>query len=194
MNPNPNMSDVERDLLDALQPDTFKAGSSEPWQPGTLDEVDWCAQKAAEADAEYQAAVAAAQRQQEKIQAWLADAKTRRDDRVGFFEMHAANYLARLRADEAERGVKPEKLTKTLKLPSGGKVQARQQPEKVTVLDEEAALAWAEANAAQLVRVKKSLALAEVKKHIKGTGELPAGIELEPGDIKLSLSLPEVAS
>lgn len=189
---NHAVNEVDRDLLDALQPDSFTGHSDQPWQPGTIDEVDWCAQKAAEADHEYRQAVAAAQRQQEKIQAWLADAKTRRDDRVGFFEMHAANYLARLRADELERGVKPDKLTKTLKLPSGGRVQARQQPEKVTVLDEEAALAWAEANAAQLVRVKKSLALAEVKKHIKDTGELPAGIELEPGGIKLSLSLPEL--
>jgi len=185
MNPNPNMSDMERDLLDVLQPDTYEA--AEAWQPTTIDEVDWCAQKAAEADREYREAVAAANRQREKIDAWLADAKTKRDDRVNFFEMHAVGFLQRHRQAELDRGVKPEKLTKTLKLASGS-VQARQGWDTFNVTDEAAAIKWAEANDSPVLVVKRSVSKTEIARHVKATGEMPDGVEIVPGEVKLSLN------
>lgn len=187
--------DVERDLLDALQPDSFAADQPEAWQPRTIDEVDWCAQKAAEADAEFQQAVAAARRQQEKISAWLDDAKSRRDDRVSFFEMHAINYLQQVRQSELDKGVAESKLTKTIKLPGGAQLKARQLPDKFNVADEAAAIAWSRSNeAGHLVRVKESISKTDLARHVKATGELPNGVELEPGEVKLSLTLIESAS
>ena len=195
MNPTQAVNEVERDLLDALQPDEYTPDQPESWQPNTIDEVDWAAQKAAQADAEYQQAVAAAKRQMDKIQAWLADAKSKRDDRVGFFEMHAVNYLQRVRQDELERGVKPEKLTKSIKLSSGGRVQSRQLQDTFNVEDEAAAIEWARANdAEQLLNIKTSIAKRELAKFVKTEGALPDGVTVEPGEIKMSLSLPEVAS
>lgn len=190
---NQTTVDVAQDLIDALQPDSFTTEQPEQWQPNTIDEVDWCAQKAAQADQEFREAAAAAQRQIDKINAWLAEQKTRRDDRVAFFEGHAVQFLLRKRAEEAQAGVKPERLTKSIKLiGSGARIQSRQQPDKITFEDEEALITWAETNGApHLVRVKKSIAKAELNKHVKETGELPEGVAVEPGEIVFTLKLPE---
>lgn len=176
------------ELLDALQP---PEATSEAWQPRTVDEVAWCAMKAQQAHAEYAEAAAAAERLIAQAQAWLADAQARRDERVAFFEGHAVAYLQRQRAAEAEAGTQPDRLTKTLKLPGGAQVRARQGRDRFEVTDEATVMSWAGDNAPDVVTVTRRVNRNELARHVRATGEIPPGVEVLPGEVQLSLALPQ---
>lgn len=213
MNPNPNMSDVERDLLDALQPDALADTGApevrESWQATSLGEADWCARKAQAARRAAARVQAEADRQIAAIREWAEKVTAEDLADAAYFERQAIDWFDRYRQEQLAAGTKPERLVKTLELPGGGKVQARQQQASLKVTDDKAAIEWAKSVNPDFIRVKEELNKNDVKAHLAGLrvtedgqwvtadGEIvdaPEGVELEPGSIKLSLSLPEVTS
>lgn len=184
----PQQHSFENDLLDALAPEIPEP---EHFIADTIDKADWAARKAASIQAELTEKEAAAKRQIEKIQAWLDNERTKAADTASFFEQHALNYLLQVRQTELDSGTKEDKLTKTIKLPSGAQLRARQLRDKFNIEDEQAAITWAEQNNSPILVIKKTISKTEVARTVKTTGEIPDGITIEPGHIKISLALPE---
>lgn len=193
----------DNDILDALTPDM--PAEREAFTADTLDKADWCAQKAAAIYKTLAEKEAAAKRQIDKIRAWLDNERTKAADDASFFEGHATNYLLQVRQVELDKGIKPDKLTKTIKL-THGSIQARQQPASLNVTDDAAAIQWAKNVNPAFIRVKEELNKNEIKTHLAGLrvtedgqwvtadGEIvdaPQGVELQPGHIKVSLNLPK---
>lgn len=179
----------DNDILDALTPDM--PAEREAFTADTLDKADWAARKAAAIQADLAQKEQAAKLQIQRIQAWLDNERTKAADDANFFEGHAVNYLLQVRQSELDKGTKPDKLTKTIKLPGGAELRARQLPDKFNVDDENAAIKWAEANESPILVIKKTISKTEVARTVKTTGEMPDGITIEPGHIKISLSLPK---
>jgi phage host-nuclease inhibitor protein Gam len=65
-----------------------------------------------------------------------------------------------------------------------GRLGFRQSPARLEVDDEAAALAWLEANASDImIRTKKEVKKADVKKAIEAGGAVPDGVRLVPGEV-----------
>ena len=70
---------------------------------------------------------------------------------------------------------------KTLKLVNGT-LRIRPGRESVSVIDEDAFLAWASTHNPELIRVKKEADRKAIAAYVKTTGELPDGVNLERSD------------
>lgn len=92
-----------------------------------------------------------------RIQRWLSDVNSQLEREAGFFESLLVEYHRALLSADPE--------AKTVKLPMGT-LRARQIKPQPELVDEEAALEWAKAHAPGLVKVKESLAWAEMKKEL----------------------------
>lgn len=107
---------------------------------------------------------------------------------------------ARVRALEQQLSIVAEGLdygTKKSRVLGNGTVGFRTVPERLSVLDGAALVAWATTNAPDLIRretvVKVTVPQAAAKQHLEATGEIPEGCELVPASQKLVYTA-EVAS
>lgn len=75
---------------------------------------------------------------------------------------------------------------KSIELPHGT-IATRAGRERVDVVDETAAVAWAEIELRDAVRVKRSIDKAVVLAHVTATGEVPPGVEVHRGDPSVTI-------
>lgn len=116
----------------------------------------------------------------ERIRARYAIPLTRLAQRLADLETQLA-----IVAEGLEYGKKKSRVV------GNGTVGFRTMPERVTVADGAALLAWATAHAPALIKTetKQSVPQAAVKDHLTSTGELPDGCDLVPSAQKLVYSL-----
>lgn len=76
-----------------------------------------------------------------------------------------------------------ETSAKALVLPNGFRLSLREKSDKVDILDEVAAIAWAKGFTGEgFIKTKESIVVKMIAKHIKETGELPPGVKFIPGE------------
>lgn len=188
----PEYPDEDWNRLEDLAPESY-AGDPERWEPGTLDEMAWLAERATWHAQQFAAREAAAQARIDRERAWLDNQRTRYADRISWYEQHAVAFLQRHRAAELEAGIKPDRLTKTLSLPGGtGKLTARQGRDRFEIPDETLAITWAQVNdRPDLLNVKTTVDKRGLAALLKETGEIPDGVDHVPGEITYKLELPK---
>lgn len=118
---------------------------------------------------------AVAQAQIDQVNAWLERRRAARD--TSYLEACLRQY------HEARLAVDPK--AKTVSLPSG-RLVARKAPDRVDVPDATAFFAE-QPDDSELVRHRFEPDKPSILKHIKATGEVPAGVEFLPGDVAFSV-------
>lgn len=188
----PEYPDQDWQHLEETAPESY-TGTPGTWEPRTLDDMAWLAERAAWHARQFAAQEAAAKARIDRERAWLDAQRTRYEERISWYEGHAVAFLQRHRAAELEAGISEDRLTKTLSLPGGvGKLTARMGRDRFDVTDEEAAIAWAKRNdRADLLNVKTTVAKAPLAALLKETGEIPDGIEHHPAEVTFKLELPK---
>lgn len=156
----------------------------------TEDLADWALRKIARLRAEKQAKRELAQREIGRIQDWLDRELARLDRDEQFFVNALTDYHRSVLA------VNPR--AKTISLPHGT-VKARVAGASPALVDEAAALAWAENARPEVVKVKKSLDWAGLKKLLAvdpdeihcvdpTTGEVVPGVTVKPETITFTVT------
>lgn len=114
-----------------------------------------------------------------EVEDWLASENRPLDRKREFLEQQV---LA------AARNYPYQGRSKSRKLPSGGEIGKRTTPERVAVIDKEAALAFAKAHPALSadvkVEIRESISTTALTNYYRSTGEVPPGCEAVPAEEK----------
>lgn len=140
-----------------------------------METADWCLEKIAEAENEIEKNNAYAEMQMQKIKDWNEDVNKEHKNTIDFMSSHLQRYLM-------EENVKSIKLI-------NGNIGFRKQQDKWKIEDDAGLVQFLEdTELHDLVRVKKTPALSEMKKHLsvvgnqvvyEMTGEVIEGITIE---------------
>ncbi len=161
--------------IDLLSVDDDEEPVAAGFSIDTMDKADWALRKIGRAERNIAQMEHLASALKAKIDARLAEIRKPYDRTVA-----AMTELLRPWADRemAELGIRSVKLI-------SGKLAFRQNPAHLEVADEDAAIAWLQANNhSNAVRIKASVEKNVVKEIIKTSGEIPAGMELVAGDVR----------
>lgn len=139
-----------------------------PWEIGDMDAAAWASRKAAAAAHAIVDINAWESREIARIKEAAQSERVRVERDLGFFTGHLGSFLSKL--------VNGGRKQKSLDLP-GGRISIRAKQPKVEIIDEDA-IAWAEANEPQVVRVKKELDRVPFKKMLD---LLPGGVAVDRG-------------
>lgn len=105
------------------------------------------------------------------MRTWYEAAKMSHDDfekrADGILEQFALSYFL-------ETGCK------TLVLQNGYRLSLREKADKLEIIDEEAAIAWAQEH--EIAKVKYTIGVKALTDYFKSTGELPDGTQFVPGE------------
>lgn len=133
------MNDLTDHLLAAgPELDTADDETRDRWAIDNDDLAGWALRKLAAALGETARIRATAQSEIDRIQAWAMDAERQSARDAEFFAAKLSDYRRQLEHDNP-------KLPKTYKLPQGS-LSRRKNPDRITVTDEAAFLAWADEN------------------------------------------------
>lgn len=138
-----------------------------------LDTANWAVSKVVDANARIAARKAQADEYKAKIDAWLDRANADDERTIEFFEAELRPFVQQEVARSNKKSVKLLEATAGFR-DSGGSVE---------IEDEEALIAYLESFAPELVRVKKSVDKAELKKRLKAGEEFPHA-HIAPGSTK----------
>lgn len=183
-----NPDEWEADWLEFTAPE----GSSEreAWRPSTEAEVDWVIQNAMRADARLREVRALAEEKIRRVKAWLEQHEKRLEPELNHWEALAVTWFKEYREQLLASGVPEARLPKTMAFDSGGKLTARVSQGSTIVHDSELAVRYLYHNGYRnLVKVTREPIKSEVKKHVRETGEIIPGIEVEEPGVNLKLSL-----
>lgn len=122
----------------------------EPWRIRTLAEADWCIQRVAESQE-------LVQRYQHEVELW-SHARQRAERAADWFELRLKEWGVEQRTSTPSR--------KSVQL-AHGVVQTRSAGERVEVVDEQLALAWARTACPDAVRVSERFLVSEVDKCVQ---------------------------
>jgi phage host-nuclease inhibitor protein Gam len=174
------MSVAEMDLYSYLL-ESEEQERSEGFVVDSLEKAEWCLRKLAKLAQEDAEDEAMAQREIERIQAWLEARKKPRQQSREFFEEHLRRFHQRL-LEEDPKG------NKTVKLPHGT-LKARKLPDKWEY-DEQAIVEWAKVNARiELIRIKEEPDKQAIKEYVKMTGEVIPGVTVTRQGIKFDVEV-----
>lgn len=167
------MSDVMQVVHDEPEKQRFEVKD--------LDTANWAVGKMLSAETRIQQYKALADDYKRKIDSWLE--KATKDDKatIEFFESEIRPFVEREIAGTKKQSMKL----------LGATVGFRKTPPSVKVEDEDAAVAYCETFAPELVRVKKSIDKTGVKKRLEA-GEVFEGVEIEAGSIRFYVKLEDV--
>lgn len=171
-----------------FNPDTDPTQNT--WEPQTEADVDWVTEMAMAAHNKLQQAreIAAAKIQQ--VEKWLEKQEKDLQPEVNHWEWHAINWFKKHRAELLASGVPEDKLPKTLQLPSGATLTAHMADGKTLINDADAAVKYLYQNGyREMVQVTRKPIAGEVKKHVRSTGELIPGIEVEDKQLNYKLKI-----
>jgi phage host-nuclease inhibitor protein Gam len=174
------MSAAEQSLMEFLLEQQEEV-QSDRFVVDSMEKAEWCMWKLAKLAQEDAEDEAMAQREIERIQAWLEARKKPRQQSREFFEEHLRQFHQRLLQDDP-------KGNKTVKLPHGT-LKARKLPDKWEY-DDETIIEWAKANARiELIRVKAEPDKQAIKQYVKETGEVPPGVTVTTQGIKFDVEV-----
>lgn len=142
--------------------DAHTAALEETWHIRTDDDAAWASRKAEDAHGHLDRINAWAERERARIDA-IVERETKPHVRtIDTMTTHLQLWLQDL--------IRKGRKTKSVDLP-GGRISIRTQPATVEVSDEGQFLAWAKENAPELIRVKESVNLPNVKKRFEVDGQ-----------------------
>jgi len=143
-----------------------------------MNEADWALRKLAQARWQMRQNEKLAAAEKERIADWLRDANSGPERDAIYFESILRNWHDEQLANDPKH--------KTVSLP-GGKLEARQNPNRVEIEDTDTFIHWALENHSSWVRVKYEPEKDAIKKAggvVPETGEIAPGVSVVPGELR----------
>jgi hypothetical protein len=137
----------------------------------SLAKADWCISRILDAEAHIARRAALASELHARIDAWFQKASAADNDSV--------SYLSSLLRPYVESEVSTQRRSRSLVLPSGV-AQLRKLPDRLDIVDKDAALSYCESLHPEAVVVRKDLAKTELKRLVF-SGEAIPGVSAELG-------------
>jgi hypothetical protein len=142
----------------------------------SLAKADWAVSRILEAEARIARRAALASELHTRIDAWLTKASAADNDSI--------SYLTNLLRPYVESEVSMQRRSRSLILPSGT-AQLRKLPDRLDIIDRDAALSYCESSHPEAVIVKKDLSRSALKALIVSQGEAVPGCSFELGPDEL---------
>lgn len=146
------------------------------------DKATWALRKLARIRLEMAANQEQAEREIERIRAWLDEVNGSLERHAEFFDSHLRYYHRTILNSDPSR--------KTVKLPAGT-LKARKRPDTIEIVEPEAFIEWARVARPEFIRTKFEINKSVVREAVLKDGEVIEGVEAEPGDISFSVEVAE---
>jgi hypothetical protein len=172
----PSLSPVPVDLSDPTVPTDTVAPAAAPFVVDSLAKADWAVSRILEAEARIARRAALASELHTRIDAWFQKASSLDNDSI--------SYLSLLLRPFVESEVSTQHRSRSLILPSGT-AQLRKLPDRLDIIDKDAALSYCETSHPEAVIVKKDLSRSALKTLIVSQGEAVPGCAFELGPDEL---------
>jgi hypothetical protein len=172
----PSLSPVPVDLSNPSVPTDTVAPAAAPFVIDSLAKADWAVSRILEAEARIARRAALASELHARIDAWLTKASAPDNDSITF--------LSALLRPFVDFEIAKQHRSRTLLLPSGT-AQLRKLPDKLDIVDKDAALSYCESSHPEAVIVKKDLSRSALKTLIVSQGEAIPGCSFELGPDEL---------
>ena len=169
----PSLSNV---LFDFTIP-RAEAPAAEPFTVDSLSKASWVAARILEAQARTAQRAGLARSYKARIDSWLSDANASDNDSI--------DYLSSLLKPWVEFEVAKQRRSRSVLLPTAT-AQLRKLPDRIDIVDREAALSYCKENLPQLVITREDLSKTELKKAVFDGNAIP-GVEAELGHDELYL-------
>jgi hypothetical protein len=163
-------------LSDPTVPTDTVAPAAEPFVIDSLAKADWAVSRILEAESRIARRAALASELHARIDAWLTKASAADNDSI--------SYLSLLLRPFVEIEVSTQRRSRSLVLPSGT-AQLRKLPDRLDIVDRDAALSYCETSHPEAVIVKKDLSRSALKTLIVSQGEAVPGCAFELGPDEL---------
>jgi len=164
----PSLSNV---LFDFTIP-SAEAPAAEPFTVDSLSKASWVASRILEAQARTAQRSELARSYKARIDAWLSDANAADIDSI--------EYLSSLLKPWVEAEVAKQRRSRSVLLPTAT-AQLRKLPDRIDIVDRDAALAYCKANHPEAVVVREDISKTAVRSLIFTEGEAIPGVEAELG-------------
>lgn len=183
--------ELEADWLEYSAPDGYSPeATGEPWKPRTEAEASWVAEQAVRVHSRLQQVRSMAEEKKRKLQDWLDKHEKKLQPELNHWEEKAVTWFQEHRQQLLDSGVPESKLPKTIAFDSGAQLTARVSQGSTIIHDSNQAVKYLYQNGYRdMVKVTREPIKGEVKKHVRSTGELIPGIEVEEPGINLKLKL-----
>jgi len=141
-----------------------------------VSSASWCASRILEAQARVDQRAELARSYKARIDAWLSDANASDNDSI--------DYLSALLKPWVESEVSKQRRSRSVLLPTAT-AQLRKLPDRIDIVDRDAALAYLKENHNEAVVVREDISKTAVRSLILGQGEAIPGVEAELGHDEL---------
>jgi hypothetical protein len=170
--PLPSLSNV---LFDFTIP-SAEAPAAEPFTVDSLSKASWCASRILEAQARTAQRSDLARSYKSRIDIWLSDANAADIDSI--------DYLSSLLKPWVEAEVAKQRRSRSILLPTAT-AQLRKLPDRIDIVDRDAALAYCKTNHPDAVIVREDISKTAVRSLVFTEGEAIPGVEAELGHDEL---------
>ena len=164
------------ELSEFAPPESGSADSLPAFRVDSLKKADWAVAKILDAEARIARRASLASELHARIDAWLTKASAADNDSIC--------YLSGLLRPFVESEISMQRRSRSLVLPSGT-AQLRKMPDKLDVVDKDAALSYCESSHPEAVVVRKDLSRSALKMLIVTQGEAIPGCSFELGPDEL---------
>lgn len=156
--------------------DDEQPGVTAPWRPQTLEDADWCLKRLMDLQAELGENNALLEANIVRLRARTNLLNRRLERGLAFFESVLRDYAENHRGELLKGG---KRKTRNL---LHGSLGWRKKGGALEILDKDALLEWARGQPVEsgFLRFREEVAISEVKKHAKETGEEPPGTVISP--------------
>lgn len=168
----PSLSNV---LFDFTIP-SAEAPAAEPFTVDSLSKASWCASRILEAQARTAQRSDLARSYKSRIDIWLSDANAADIDSI--------DYLSSLLKPWVEAEVAKQRRSRSILLPTAT-AQLRKLPDRIDIVDRDAALAYCKTNHPDAVIVREDISKTAVRSLVFTEGEAIPGVEAELGHDEL---------
>ncbi len=163
-------------LSNVLFPDftipSAEAPAAEPFTVDSLSKASWVASRILEAQARTAQRSDLARSYKARIDAWLSDANSSDNDSI--------DYLSMLLKPWVESEVSKQRRSRSILLPTAT-AQLRKLPDRIDIVDRDAALAYLKENHSEAVVIREDISKTAVRSLIFTEGEAIPGVEAELG-------------
>jgi hypothetical protein len=172
----PSLSPVPVDLSNPSESSDTVAPAAASFVIDSLAKADWAVSRILEAESSIARRAALASELHTRIDAWLTKASSSDNDSITFLSTLLRPYV--------ESEIAKQHRSRALLLPSGT-AQLRKLPDRLDIVDRDAALSYCESSHPEAVIVKKDLSRSALKTLIVSQGEAVPGCAFELGPDEL---------
>lgn len=160
----------------SISSNNAESPAAEPFTVDSLSKASWCCSRILEAQARVDQRTELARSYKARIDAWLSDANASDNDSI--------DYLSALLKPWVESEVSKQRRSRSVLLPTAT-AQLRKLPDRIDIVDRDAALAYLKENHNEAVVVREDISKTAVRSLILGQGEAIPGVEAELGHDEL---------